>query len=155
LCEIVEVNESGGEKLAEKTVALAVAPTARTVLRATKLLIAAFLAAATMAVVADRAGAQEVDPSIADTDGYVPIYTVCFGSDPSEPYVPGAAYIPFQNGDTVEGLILFDVCAAEEVGAGPNDIQRALEHELGHAQGFLHTNDPDNIMYPAVPVTGT
>jgi hypothetical protein len=141
--------------LAEKTVALAVVPTARTVLRAAKLLVAALLAAATLMVVADHAGAQEIDPSIADTDGYVPIYTVCFGSDSSEPYVPGAAYIPFQNGDTVEGIILFDVCAAEEVGAGPNDIQRALEHELGHAQGFLHSNDPNKTMYPEATVTGT
>ena len=141
--------------MAEKTVSLAVAPTARTVLRAAKLLVSALLAAATLMVVADHAGAQEIDPSIADTDGYVPIYTVCFGSDSNEPYVPGAAYIPFQNGDTVEGIILFDVCAAEEVRAGPNDIQRALEHELGHAQGFLHSNDPNNIMYPEVTVTGT
>jgi hypothetical protein len=123
--------------------------------RATKLLIVALLAVATVAAAADRAGAQEVDPSIADTDGLVPIYTVCFGSDSSEPLVPGAAYIPFQNGDTVEGVILFDECVAEELGLGPNDIQLAIEHELGHARGLLHSDDPNDIMYPVVPITGT
>ena len=141
--------------MTKKMVSLVSAPTAGTMRRAARLMVTALLAAAAVAVAADRANAQEVDPSIADTDGLVPIYTVCFGSDSSEPFVPGAAYIPYQNGDTVEGIILFDVCVAEELGLGPNDIQLALEHELGHARGLLHSDDPNDIMYPYLPVTGT
>jgi hypothetical protein len=141
--------------LTKKTVSLALAPTFGTMHRTAKLVAATLLAAAVVAVAADRANAQEVDPSIADTDGLVPIYTVCFGSDSSEPFVPGAAYIPFQNGDTVEGIILFDECVAEELGLGPNDIQLALDHELGHARGLTHSDDPNDIMYPVLPITGT
>ena len=141
--------------MAEKTVSLAVTPTAGRALSTAKLLIVALLAAATVVVVADRAGAQEVDLSIADTDGYVPIYTVCFGTDSSEPLVPGAAYIPLQNGDVVEGVILFDLCVAEELGLGPADIQLAIEHELGHARGLLHSSDHNDVMYPVLPITGT
>jgi hypothetical protein len=139
--------------LTKKVASLVSASTAGTMRRTTKLVVATLLAATVVA--ADRANAQEVDPSIADTDGLVPIYTVCFGSDSSEPFVPGAAYIPFQNGDTVEGIILFDECVAEELGLGPNDIQLALEHELGHARGLLHSDDPNDIMYPVLPITGT
>ena len=140
--------------MTKKMVSLVSTPTAGTLRRAARLMATALLAAAAVAVAADRANAQEVDPSITDTDGLVPIYTVCFGSDSSEPFVPGAAYIPYQNGDTVEGIILFDACVAEELGLGPNDIQLALEHELGHARGLLHSDDPNDLMYPVLPITG-
>jgi hypothetical protein len=136
------------------TVSLILGTTSEVACRAAKLAVATILAATAVMVAVDHANAQEVDPSIADSDGLVPIYTVCFGTDSSEPYVPGAAYIPYQNGDMVEGIILLDECVAEELGLGPTDIQRTIEHELGHARGLLHSDDPTDIMYPVVPITG-
>jgi hypothetical protein len=141
--------------LAKKKASLILGSTSEVACRVVKLAVATILAATAVMVAVDHANAQEVDPSIADSDGLVPIYTVCFGTDSSEPYVPGAAYIPYQNGDMVEGIILLDECVAEELGLGPTDIQRTIEHELGHARGLLHSDDPTDIMYPVVPVTGT
>ena len=141
--------------MAKKAASLLLGSTVEVVHRAAKLAVVTVLAATAVMVMADRANAQEVDPSIADSDGLVPIYTVCFGTDSSEPYVPGAGYIPYQNGDIVEGIILLDECVAQELGLGPTDIQRTIEHELGHARGLLHSDDPTDIMYPVLPITGT
>ena len=141
--------------MAKKTASLILESTSEVACRVVKLAVATILAATAVMVAVDHANAQVVDPSIADSDGLVPIYTVCFGTGSSEPYVPGAAYIPYQNGDMVEGIILLDECVAEELGLGPTDIQRTIEHELGHARGLLHSDDPMDIMYPVVPVTGT
>ena len=140
--------------MGKKTASLILGSTSEVACRAAKLAVATILAATAVMVAVDHANAQEVDSSIADSDGLVPIYTVCFGTDSSEPYVPGAAYIPYQNGDMVEGIILLDECVAEELGLGPTDIQRTIEHELGHARGLLHSDDPTDIMYPVVPITG-
>src|SRR3954449_9517144 len=52
--------------------------------RAAKLSVALLLTAAALAAATNHAAAQAVDPSIADSDGLVPIYSVCFGSDASE-----------------------------------------------------------------------
>ena len=136
------------------TVSLILGSTSEVACRAAKLAVATILTATAVMVAVDHANAQEVDPSIADSDGLVPIYTVCFGTDSSEPYVPGAGYIPYQNGYIVEGIILLDECVAQELGLGPTDIQRTIEHELGHARGLLHSDDPTDIMYPVVPITG-
>ena len=119
-------------------------------------LTAVLLALVAMAVAAPvPAYAQEVDPSIADSDGYVPVYEVCL---PEDPYLGeiGGGYIPMDDGyGGVEGVIFLNICALEELGAGPNDIQYALEHEMGHAAGLVHSDDPDDLMYPAYRITGT
>ena len=123
---------------------------------AAKLLVAALLAAAFVAMAApDRAEAAEVgfvgpDSGVgfADTDGYVPIYNGCL------PNNVGAFYAPYYDGYTIQGSIVVNACYLRRVGAGPNDLRRLLAHEMGHASGLLHSADPSDIMYPVVPLTG-
>ena len=120
------------------------------------LLVAALLAAAFVALAApDRAEAAEVgfvgpdsDVGFADTDGYVPIYSGCL------PNNVGAFYAPYYDGYTIQGSIVVNACYLQRVGAGPNDLQRLLAHEMGHARGLLHSADPFDIMYPVLPITG-
>lgn len=122
--------------------------------RALKVSVAALFAATAMAMAADRADAQAVDPSIADSDGQVPIYEVCFPKDPLLGDI-GGGYIPLYNDPVVEGVIILNTCALERLGAGPQDIDYVIAHELGHSRGLLHSDDPANLMYPAYPITGT
>ena len=127
--------------------------------KAAKLSLAALFAAATATVASPGlAGATEPgtflgpdsDIGFADSDGNVPIYETCFPGD------LGAFYSPYTyDGVTVEGSIIVNTCAIESLGVGPNDLQRLLEHEMGHARGLLHSDDPNDIMYPTMPVTGT
>lgn len=131
-------------------------PAAGKTRRMVKLSVAAlFTVVALTASAPERAEAQAVDPSIADSDGYVPIYEVCLPADPGLGDI-GGGYVPYSpDGVTVEGYILLNVCALEELGAGPNDIEYVIRHELGHAAGLLHSDDPNDFMYPAYRITGT
>ena len=128
--------------------------------RAAWLLVALLLtAAAGLVAASDHAAAQEAAPA-ADSDGYVPIYSVCFPENEFTGegggiYDLAAAYVPYDNGSSIEGYILLNECALERYGAGPNDIQHVIDHELGHAAGLPDSSDPSSIMYPYYLTTGT
>jgi len=125
--------------------------------RAVKLSLATLLAAVAIAVAApDRADTAEIgyltpdsDIGFADSDGEVPLYRTCLDND------QGAVYVPYYDGTSIIGSIVINECAIERFGVGPTDLQNLIEHEMGHARGLLHTDDPDDIMYPYLEVTGT
>lgn len=125
--------------------------------RGAKLSVAALVAAAGM-VLATPGGADaaeigfltpDSDIGFADSDGNVPLYRYCLPND------LGAVYVPYYDGNSIIGSIVVNECAIERLGVGPNDLALLIEHEMGHARGLLHSDDPDDIMYPYLPVTGT
>src|SRR5918994_2642938 len=141
--------------MTKKTTALR--STAEAARRAAKLSVAALVAAAGMVLAAPGGvGAAEIgfltadsDIGFADSDGYVPLYRDCLPND------LGAIYVPYYDGNSIIGSIVVNECALERLGVGPNDLALLLEHEMGHARGLLHSDDPEDIMYPYLPVTGT
>jgi hypothetical protein len=106
-----------------------------------------------MAVAATLAGGASASEgsTMADSDGYVPVYSVCYSGTGYLGY-----YAWYYDGyGTVYGTVYVDDCLLADFGAGPYDRQRVIDHEMGHAYGLLHSSDPNNYMYPYYTITGT
>ena len=105
--------------------------------RGAKLSLAGLLVAGTMAVaMPDRAEAT-------------PVYDVCYPGDELGAY--NWAYDEYGN---YTDFIEMNTCALDSMGAGPQDYQNVLDHELGHAAGEDHSGDSSDLMYPQMLVTG-
>lgn len=109
--------------------------------RVTKLSVAALFTAAALAAVAmpDRAGAADV-----------PIYSTCWANNQTGYY----SWETDASGNLSHRIEVND-CALERLGAGPMDRERIIAHEMGHANGFSHSSDPSDIMYPNIPIYGS
>jgi hypothetical protein len=116
----------------------------------TKAWLLALLAAVAVAAVMAQ-GAEASAGGWADSDGYVPVYSVCYSGTGALAY-----YSWYSDGyGNVEGAVYVDDCLLADYGAGPYDRQRVIDHEMGHARGLPDSSDPASYMYAYYTVTGT
>ena len=111
--------------------------------------LAILVALALMLATPGEAGAQEAGVTVADSDGYVPVYYTCYAGGEL------GYYDWYSDGYGVYGSVTIDSCAMDDLGAGPLDYERLLAHEFGHAAGYGHSLDPYDVMYHYMVVTGT
>lgn len=108
------------------------------------------LAAVAVAAVMTQ-GAEASAGGWADSDGYVPVYSVCYSGTGYLAY-----YSWYSDGyGNVVGTVYVDDCLLADYGAGPYDRQRVIDHEMGHARGLPDSSDPASFMYAYYTVTGT
>ncbi len=78
-----------------------------------------------------------------------PVYSTCYPGNELGAY--NWAYDEYGN---FTDFIEINECALDSMGAGPEDRARVLEHELEHAQGYAHSEDPYDVMFPQMLITG-
>ncbi len=108
--------------------------------RVVKVSVAILLMAAAMIAATMMNRAQAAD---------VPIYSACWSDNQT-----GYYHWETDASGNLNHYIEVNDCALERLGAGPQDRDRVIAHEMGHANGLPHSADPSDIMYPVIPVYG-
>ncbi len=107
--------------------------------RGAKLFVGAILLGAALAL------------TIAKPASATPVYSTCYGLGGD---VGSYEWAVDEQGNQTDAIYI-DECALDDLGAGPADYEKVLEHESGHAAGLPHSLDTSDTMYPVLWIEGT
>lgn len=79
----------------------------------------------------------------------VPVYSTCWPGDQV-----GYYHWEVDGYGNFHQAIDINECALERLGVGPEDRERLSDHELGHADGYGHSSDSSDTMYPLITIYG-